>query len=144
MTAEQPARAIFRHKHVSPGGHEQVICRAMADQKPTHTQKIHTTRRYVVSSAIKRPGDRRSKPTRLTAARQRHACAGRPRTALRPATVRAALDNPARKIKRMLVTKNALDRLEITNTDALPFDVDIVEPRRPSTRRPARRRSIRA
>ncbi len=44
-------------------------------------------------------------------------------------TVRAALDNPARQIKRMLVTRNALDRLEITDTDALPFDVDIVDPR---------------
>lgn len=44
-------------------------------------------------------------------------------------TVRAALDNPARQIKRMLVTKNALDRLEITDSDALPFDVEIVDPR---------------
>ncbi|TXR47099.1 TrmH family RNA methyltransferase [Phyllobacterium endophyticum] len=44
-------------------------------------------------------------------------------------TVRAALDNPARQIKRMLVTRNALDRLEIADANALPFDVDIVEPR---------------
>jgi 23S rRNA (guanosine2251-2'-O)-methyltransferase len=44
-------------------------------------------------------------------------------------TVRAALDNPARQIKRMLVTRNALDRLEIADVNALPFDVDIVEPR---------------
>lgn len=44
-------------------------------------------------------------------------------------TVRAALDNPARQIKRMLVTKNALDRLEITDSNALPFEVEIVEPR---------------
>ncbi|MBB3234967.1 TrmH family RNA methyltransferase [Phyllobacterium endophyticum] len=44
-------------------------------------------------------------------------------------TVRAALDNPARQIKRMLVTRNALDRLEIADVSALPFDVDIVEPR---------------
>ncbi|QND53032.1 23S rRNA (guanosine(2251)-2'-O)-methyltransferase RlmB [Phyllobacterium sp. 628] len=44
-------------------------------------------------------------------------------------TVRAALDNPQRQIKRMLVTKNALDRLEIADTSALPFDVDVVEPR---------------
>ena len=44
-------------------------------------------------------------------------------------TVRAALDNPARKIKRMLVTKNALDRLDITDVDALPFPVEISEPK---------------
>lgn len=44
-------------------------------------------------------------------------------------TVRAALDNPQRQIKRMLVTKNALDRLEIADSSALPFDVDIVDPR---------------
>jgi 23S rRNA (guanosine2251-2'-O)-methyltransferase len=44
-------------------------------------------------------------------------------------TVRAALDNPNRQIKRMLVTKNALDRLEIADSSTLPFDVDIVEPR---------------
>lgn len=44
-------------------------------------------------------------------------------------TVRAALDNPARRISRMLVTKNALARLEIPDPSALPFPVEIVEPR---------------
>ena len=44
-------------------------------------------------------------------------------------TVRAALDNPARKIKRMLATKNALARLGIEDGAALPFAVEIVEPR---------------
>jgi 23S rRNA (guanosine2251-2'-O)-methyltransferase len=44
-------------------------------------------------------------------------------------TVRAALDNPARVIKRMLVTKNALDRLEISDVSALPFPVEISEPK---------------
>ena len=44
-------------------------------------------------------------------------------------TVRAALDNPLRQIKRMLVTRNALDRLGISDSSALPFDVEIVEPR---------------
>ena len=44
-------------------------------------------------------------------------------------TVRAALDNPAREIKRMLVTRNALDRLEISDSSALPFEVQVVEPR---------------
>ncbi|MGH7003534.1 MAG: TrmH family RNA methyltransferase, partial [Alphaproteobacteria bacterium] len=44
-------------------------------------------------------------------------------------TVRAALDNPARRIVRMLVTKNALDRLDIADPHALLFDVDVVDPR---------------
>jgi 23S rRNA (guanosine2251-2'-O)-methyltransferase len=44
-------------------------------------------------------------------------------------TVRAALGNPARVIKRMLVTKNALDRLEIADVAALPFAVEICDPK---------------
>ncbi len=44
-------------------------------------------------------------------------------------TVRAALDNPKRRITRLMVTKNAMDRLAIADPDALPFAVEIVEPR---------------
>lgn len=44
-------------------------------------------------------------------------------------TVRAALDNPKRVIRRMLVTKNAAAKLEIADPDALPFPVEIVEPK---------------
>ncbi|MBZ9993473.1 TrmH family RNA methyltransferase [Mesorhizobium sp. BH1-1-4] len=44
-------------------------------------------------------------------------------------TVRAALDNPRRRIKRMLVTRNAAERLEIADLTALPFKADLVEPR---------------
>jgi 23S rRNA (guanosine2251-2'-O)-methyltransferase len=44
-------------------------------------------------------------------------------------TVRAALDNPARKIRRMLVTRNALERLELKETGTLAFPVEIVEPK---------------
>ena len=44
-------------------------------------------------------------------------------------TVRAALDNKERRIKRMLVTRNALERLEIADVDALKFPVEIVDPR---------------
>ncbi len=44
-------------------------------------------------------------------------------------TVRAALDNKARKISRMLVTRNALERLAIADIAALPFKAEIVEPR---------------
>jgi 23S rRNA (guanosine2251-2'-O)-methyltransferase len=44
-------------------------------------------------------------------------------------TVRAALDNKARKISRMMVTRNALQRLEIADENALRFDVEIVEPK---------------
>ena len=43
-------------------------------------------------------------------------------------TVRAALDNPRRKITRMLVTRNAAERLEIADLAALPFKAEIVEP----------------
>jgi len=44
-------------------------------------------------------------------------------------TVRAALDNPKRRITRILVTKNAMDRLGIADPEALPCPVEIVEPR---------------
>ena len=44
-------------------------------------------------------------------------------------TVRAAIDNPRRKIKSMLVTRNAAERLEIGDIAALPFPAEIVEPR---------------
>ncbi|MDI6026773.1 23S rRNA (guanosine(2251)-2'-O)-methyltransferase RlmB [Corticibacterium sp. UT-5YL-CI-8] len=44
-------------------------------------------------------------------------------------TVRAALDNPKRKIKRMLITRNAQERLEIADIAALPFPVELAEPR---------------
>ncbi|MFD2053047.1 TrmH family RNA methyltransferase [Mesorhizobium calcicola] len=44
-------------------------------------------------------------------------------------TVRAALDNPRRKIRKMLVTRNATERLEIADLGALPFKAELVEPR---------------
>ncbi len=44
-------------------------------------------------------------------------------------TVRAALDNPSRKIRRMLVTRNALERLGLADMAALPFKAELVEPR---------------
>ncbi|AEH89069.1 TrmH family RNA methyltransferase [Mesorhizobium opportunistum] len=44
-------------------------------------------------------------------------------------TVRAALDNPRRRIKKMLVTRNAAERLEIADLAALPFSAELVEPR---------------
>jgi 23S rRNA (guanosine2251-2'-O)-methyltransferase len=44
-------------------------------------------------------------------------------------TVRAALDNPARKIRRMLVTRNAAERLGIADLAALPFAAELAEPR---------------
>jgi 23S rRNA (guanosine2251-2'-O)-methyltransferase len=44
-------------------------------------------------------------------------------------TVRAALDNPRRKIRRMWVTRNAAERLGISDLAALPFSTDMVEPR---------------
>ncbi len=44
-------------------------------------------------------------------------------------TVRAALDNPRRTIRTMLVTRNAQERLGIADLAALPFKVEQVEPR---------------
>ncbi len=44
-------------------------------------------------------------------------------------TVRAALDNPKRRIAKMAVTRNALMRLELGEDHGLPFPVEIVEPR---------------
>lgn len=44
-------------------------------------------------------------------------------------TVRAALDNPARTIRRLMVTRNALARLGLAEPLALPFPAEIVEPR---------------
>jgi len=44
-------------------------------------------------------------------------------------TVRAALDNAGRKISRMLVTRNAMERLGLGDDLAQLFPVEIVEPR---------------
>jgi 23S rRNA (guanosine2251-2'-O)-methyltransferase len=44
-------------------------------------------------------------------------------------TVRAALDNPRRKISRMLVTRNAAERLGLPDLSALPFAAELVEPK---------------
>jgi 23S rRNA (guanosine2251-2'-O)-methyltransferase len=44
-------------------------------------------------------------------------------------TVRAALDNPKREIRRLLVTRNALPRLGLREPFDLSFPVETVEPR---------------
>lgn len=44
-------------------------------------------------------------------------------------TVRAAMDNPRRTIERMMVTRNAMARLEIADLAALAFPAEMVEPR---------------
>src|SRR5690606_30412447 len=44
-------------------------------------------------------------------------------------TVRAAIDNPKRRIARLLVTLNAKDRLGIADIAALPFPAEIVDPK---------------
>ncbi|MDY6962388.1 MAG: RNA methyltransferase substrate-binding domain-containing protein, partial [Pseudomonadota bacterium] len=44
-------------------------------------------------------------------------------------TVRAALDNPRRRIRRMLVTRNAQERLGIADIAALAFPAELVEPK---------------
>lgn len=44
-------------------------------------------------------------------------------------TVRAAIDNPARRIASLKITRNASTRLGIDDINALPFKAEIVEPR---------------
>jgi 23S rRNA (guanosine2251-2'-O)-methyltransferase len=44
-------------------------------------------------------------------------------------TARAALDNPRRAITRVLATRNALRRLELDETVAHPFPLEIADPR---------------
>ncbi len=44
-------------------------------------------------------------------------------------TVRAAIENPERKILRMLATRNGFARLEVGEAEALPFPVEIVDPK---------------
>lgn len=44
-------------------------------------------------------------------------------------TVRAALDNPRRMIRRLLVTRNAQERLGISDIFALPFPGELVDPK---------------
>ncbi len=44
-------------------------------------------------------------------------------------TVRAAIDNPRRRIRRMMATRNALERLGIADPASLPFPVEMAEPR---------------
>lgn len=102
----------------------------MTTEKPTHTQKdshYATLRRQYrdqKAGGAPKPAERASRP----AVSGTQAPEGLVRL-YGLHTVRAALDNPARQIKRMLVTKNALDRLEIADIGALPFDVELVEPR---------------
>ncbi|MCR9139532.1 MAG: RNA methyltransferase [Alphaproteobacteria bacterium] len=42
--------------------------------------------------------------------------------------VRAALDNPDRKIRKMWITKNALNRIGVSDPASLAFEVDLVTP----------------
>lgn len=44
-------------------------------------------------------------------------------------TVRAALDNPRRRIGRLLTTRNAAERLGLGDLSALPFPAELVDPR---------------
>lgn len=44
-------------------------------------------------------------------------------------TVRAAIDNPKRRIKSLLATRNALARLGFSEADKHPFPFEVVEPR---------------
>jgi 23S rRNA (guanosine2251-2'-O)-methyltransferase len=44
-------------------------------------------------------------------------------------TVRAAIANPRRTIRKLWATRNALERLELGSETALPFPTELVEPR---------------
>src|SRR5690554_6692 len=104
--------------------------RRMTDQKKTgtprdsHYARLRRTHRDNAGSGARQPSARHPRP---------------PAESALPAdglvrlyglhTVRAALDNPSRKIRRMLVTRNALARLGLAEPLAFPFPGEIVEPR---------------
>ncbi len=58
-------------------------------------------------------------------------------------TVRAAVENPERRILRMRATRNGFARLEIGEAESLPFPSKSSIPKT-STRKPVRKQSIRA
>jgi len=97
----------------------------MADDKKTHTPKDS---HYAKLRRAHRHGGQPAKPVRETLPPGPAPQDGLVRL-YGIHTVRAALDNPRRTIRRMLVTRNAQDRLEITDLAALPFPVELVEPR---------------
>ena len=101
----------------------------MADDKKTHTPKdshyAKLRRAYRDQKPRRRTGDR---PARETVPAGPDPEGGLVRL-YGIHTVRAALDNPRRKIRRMLVTRNAMERLGIADLAALPFPAELVEPR---------------
>ena len=100
----------------------------MADDKKTHTPKDSHYARLRRTHRDQKPGSHPARPARDTVPPRADPEGGHVRL-YGIHTVRAALDNPRRKVRRMLVTRNALERLEITDIAALPFPAELVEPR---------------
>ena len=103
----------------------------MADDKKSHTPKDSHYANLRRAYRDQKPGGQRAAGPRI--APSRAAPAPSPTGGLVRLygihTVRAALDNPRRKIRRMLVTRNAMERLGIADLGALPFTAELVEPR---------------
>ncbi len=96
------------------------------DKKPSHTQRdthyANLRRAYRDSKALPASQDSKSqmrnKPGQLPDSVQLYGLH----------TVRQAMDNPQRVILKMLVTRNALSRLEIEDPQALAYPVEMVLP----------------
>jgi 23S rRNA (guanosine2251-2'-O)-methyltransferase len=99
----------------------------MADDKKTHTPKdSHYAR--LRRAHRERHGSHPAKPARNAVPPGADPEAGLVRL-YGIHTVQAAIANPRRRIHRMLVTRNALERLGVSDMTALPFPAELSEPR---------------
>lgn len=96
--------------------------RTMSDRTPRHTPKDSHYARLRRAHRDRAAGDGGDAPADATAADGLVRLYGLH-------TVRAALDNPRRTIRRLLATRNALARLGIEDPAPLPCPVEMVEPR---------------
>ena len=127
----------FSRRHIQPA--QPGYRAAMADDKKTHTPRTATTPNW---ARLPRAEAGRRHPAAHADARDG---AGRPATdgglvrlsASTPCVPRSTMP---RKIRRMLVTRNAMERLGIADVAALSFAAELVEPRGDRRRSPGQRR----